>query len=62
MTRKTKIHDGIVGGLVLGSSVLAWTVDPRFLAVAALTAAIMVSSAFTGFCPVHFLVNKFVRD
>ena len=36
-------------------------VDPRFIALAGLTGAIMISSAVTGFCPVHFLVNRFYR-
>lgn len=62
MTRKIKIHDGVVGGLIFSSAALAWAVDPRWIALAGLTALVMISSAFTGFCPVHFLVNKFVRD
>lgn len=61
MSTKTKLHDGIIGALILFSAVMAWQFDPRWLALAALTAAIMISSAFTGFCPVHFLVNKFVK-
>ena len=62
MTPKVKIHDGIIGGLILFSAVMAWQVDPRFMALAGLTAVIMISSAFTGFCPVHFLVSKFVKS
>ena len=61
MTPKIKIHDGIVGGLVFGSVALSYLVDPRFIALAGLTGAIMISSAVTGFCPVHFLVNRFYR-
>lgn len=61
MTPKIKIHDGIVGALIVGSTGLAWAVDPRWIALAGLTGLIMVSSAFTGFCPVHFLVGKFVK-
>lgn len=62
VTKKIKIHDGIIGGLILFSAGMAWQVDPRWIGLAGLTAAIMVSSAFTGFCPVHFLVNKLVKD
>lgn len=58
MTSKIKLHDGIVGSLVFASVLAAWLVDPRFLAFAGLTAAIMISSAFTGFCPVHYLIGK----
>ena len=60
MSKRVKIHDGIVGGLIALSAVLAWQVDPRWIGLAGLTAAIMISSSFTGFCPVHYLVKKFV--
>ena len=33
MTRKIKIHDGIIGTLILTSVVLAWAVDPRWFAL-----------------------------
>ena len=62
MTKRIKIHDGIIGTLILGSSALAWLVDPRFIAIAGLTALIMISSSFTGFCPVHYLVGKLVPE
>ncbi len=62
MTRKIKIHDGIIGGLILFSVLMAWRVDPRWLALTGLTVVIMISSAFTGFCPVHFLVGKLVKS
>jgi Protein of unknown function (DUF2892) len=58
MTSKVKLHDGIVGAIVLASVGLAWTVNPLFMWLAGLTGAIMISSAFTGFCPVHFAVSK----
>ena len=61
MTKKTKIHDGILGVLLLSTTALAWLVDPRWMALTGLTAAIMLSSAFTGFCPVHYLVGKWVK-
>ena len=61
MTTKVKIHDGIIGALILFSSVMGWMVDPRWIGLAGLTAAIMISSAFTGFCPVHFMVNRLVK-
>ncbi|MDP2307894.1 MAG: DUF2892 domain-containing protein [Pseudomonadota bacterium] len=61
MTKKIKIHDGIIGGLILFSAVMAWAVHPMFIGLAGLTAAIMISSAFTGFCPVHFMVDKLVK-
>lgn len=62
MAPKIKLHDGIIGGLIFTSVALAWAFDPRWIALAGLTALIMISSAFTGFCPVHYLISKFVRD
>lgn len=62
MTKKIKIHDGIIGALLSGSAVLAMTVHPAFIWLTAATGLIMVQSAFTGFCPVHYLVNKAIPD
>lgn len=58
MKTKIKIHDGIVGAVILGSVVLGVAVSPAWLYVAGVIGALMVSSAFTGFCPVYFVLNK----
>lgn len=58
MTRNVRIHDGIIGGLLLGTTALALLVDARFGWLTAATGLIMLQSSFTGFCPVHFAVNK----
>ena len=55
MTKKIKIHEGIIGVLLSVSAVL---VDPRFVWLTIATGAIMLQSAFSGFCPVHYLVEK----
>jgi Protein of unknown function (DUF2892) len=62
MTKKVKIHDGIIGSLLVGSAALAFTVSPYFLWLTGATGLIMLQSAFTGFCPVHYLVNKALPD
>ena len=62
MSQRVKLHDGIIAVLLLGSVALAWFVDPRFIALVGLTGAIMLSSAFTGFCPVHYLVRKILPN
>ena len=62
MTAKIKLHDGIIGALILFGTLMAWKVDPRWLALSALTATVMISSAFTGFCPVHYLVGRYLRS
>ena len=58
MTRRVRIHDGIIGALLGASSLLAWLVDARFGWLTALTGVVMLQSAFTGFCPVHFALGK----
>lgn len=62
MTRRVRIHDGIIGVLLGTSALLATTVDARFWWLAALTGAVMLQSAFTGFCPVHFTLSKVLDD
>lgn len=55
---KIKIHDGIVGAVIFTSIVLGLAVNPQWLYVAGAIGALMVSSAFTGFCPVYFVLNR----
>jgi hypothetical protein len=62
MTRKVRIHDGVIAALLLTSAALGNWVDARFWWLAPLTGLIMLQSAFTGFCPVHYTVNKLVKD
>lgn len=58
MKTKIKIHDGIVGAVILASVVLGLAVNPQWLYVAGVIGALMVSSAFTGFCPVYFVLHR----
>jgi hypothetical protein len=62
MTPKVKLHDGVIGALLLTTAALTLWVDPRFVWLSALTGAVMLSSAFTGFCPVHFVISKLGND
>lgn len=58
MKTKIKIHDGLVGAVILTSVVLGLAVNASWLYVAGGIGALMVSSTFTGFCPVYFILNK----
>lgn len=58
MKTRIKIHDGIVGAVIFASVALSVTVGTAWLYVAGSISALMVSSAFTGFCPVYFALNK----
>lgn len=55
---KVRIHDGIVGAIYLLSVVLAFTVDLQWLYLAGAVAVLQISSYFTGFCPVYFMLDK----
>lgn len=58
MKNKIKIHDGIVGAVISTSVILGLAGNPQWLYVAGAIGVLMVSSAFTGFCPVYFVLNK----
>lgn len=58
MKNKIKVHDGIVGAVILLSVILAYKVDITWLWLAGVVSALMVASAFTGFCPVYAILNK----
>lgn len=58
MQNKIKVHDGIVGALILLGTVLGMKVNPAWLYLPGAIALLMISSAFTGFCPVYFVLHK----
>lgn len=62
MTKRVRIHDGIIGAVLGLSGLLAALVDARWLWLSALTGAVMLQSAFTGFCPVHFALGRLLPD
>jgi hypothetical protein len=59
---KIKLHDGIVGLTYLLSIILAVTVNIQWLYLAGVVAVLQIMSAFTGFCPVYFVLNKVIGD
>ncbi|MFN2373109.1 MAG: DUF2892 domain-containing protein [Cyclonatronaceae bacterium] len=59
---KIKLHDGIVGLTYLLSIVLAVTVNIQWLYLAGVVAVLQIMSAFTGFCPVYFVLNKIMIE
>ena len=54
----TKVHDGIVGAIILSSVVLALKVNFQWIYLAGAVSVLMISSTFTGFCPVYFILHK----
>ena len=57
---KIRLHDAIVGMLYLASAVLAFTVNMQWLYLAVAVAALQIISPITKFCPVYFILNKFM--
>ena len=59
---KIRLHDAIVGILYLLSVVLAFTVNIQWMYLAGVVAVLQIISPLTKFCPVYFLLNKFMPD
>jgi hypothetical protein len=58
MLRKRRLHDGIVGVLVTAGVALAYWVDAVWLALPGVVGLLLIQSAFTGFCPVYYTLDK----
>ena len=55
-----KVHDGIIGAVILLSAVAGSMLNPLWFSLAGVIGAVMISSAFTGFCPLHFVLGKLI--
>jgi len=55
---KRRIHDGIVGAVITLGVVLGYVLDPAWLFVPGAIGVTLIQSAFTGFCPVYFALDK----
>jgi hypothetical protein len=53
-----KVHDGIIGVVNLSSVGAGVIVDPVWFWLTGVASVVMISSAVTGFCPLHFLLSK----
>ncbi len=58
MGENTRMHDGIAGALILVGTLLGVFVHPYWLLVPGIIGALMLQSAFTGFCPVYYTLDK----
>ncbi|HDI3181375.1 TPA: DUF2892 domain-containing protein [Vibrio cholerae] len=48
----------LAGSMVLLSVILTWFVHPNFLWLTVFVGVNLIQSAFTGFCPAAFFLNK----
>lgn len=59
MPEKTrKVHDAIAGAAVTLGVVLGFQVAPVWFWLSGIVGVLMIQSAFTGFCPVYFILGK----
>jgi hypothetical protein len=58
MNTKRRVHDGIVGAVITAAAALGYWVDPVWLLVPGVLGLTLIQSAFTGFCPLYFLLDK----
>ena len=59
LKNKRSLHDGIVGAVILLGVLLGNFVTPSWYLLPGLIGAVLIQSAFTGFCPVYFAINKY---
>lgn len=55
---KRKIHDGIVGVVIIAGVALGHYLNPAWLWVPFILGVVLLQSAVTGFCPVYYVLDK----
>lgn len=55
---KRRIHDGIIGAVVAGGVALGMWVNPTWLWLPGILGLALVQSAFTGFCPLYYTLDR----
>jgi hypothetical protein len=60
MNQKRRIHDAIVGIVVTAGVALGHYVSADWLLLPAVIGVTLIQSGFTGFCPVYFVLNRFL--
>ena len=53
-----RVHDGIVGLVIILGVILGCYVDPMWLWLPGILGVILAQSAITGFCPLYYTLNK----
>lgn len=62
MNKKRRIHDGITGALVTVGVILGYFANPLWLLLPGLLGVTLIQSAFTGFCPVYYVLDNTCKD
>jgi len=58
MKKKRRIHDGIAGAVVTVGVILGYFSSPLWFLLPGLLGVVLIQSAFTGFCPVYYVLDK----
>lgn len=52
------VHDGIVGVVITIGVFMGYYLDPLWLILPGVIGVTLIQSAFTGFCPVYYTLEK----
>jgi hypothetical protein len=52
------MHDGIIGAAIAGGVALGTWVNPAWLWLPGILGLALVQSAFTGFCPLYYTLDR----
>lgn len=55
---KRRMHDGIVGAVIAGGVALGYWMSPAWLLLPGIVGVLLIQSAFTGFCPVYYTLDR----
>jgi hypothetical protein len=59
---KRRIHDGIAGALIAAGVLLGYFANPLWLLLPGILGLVLFQSAFSGFCPVYYVLDRFCPD
>ena len=59
---KRRIHDGIVGVLVAAGVLLGYFASPWWLWLSGILGVVLFQSAFSGFCPLYYVLDRACPD
>lgn len=55
---RRRLHDGIVGAVITVTVLLGYYSNPLWLLVPGVLGLVLVQSAFSGFCPLYYTLDK----
>jgi len=55
---KRRIHDGIAGALIAAGVLLGHFANPLWLLLPGILGLVLFQSAFSGFCPVYYVLDR----